>query len=319
MRKEEQAQLLLSKYLNGEASLEEAAQVEQWYQSYESQDVLPRGRKSEISADILLNIQHQIKRRGEAHPYRFFALYPFAKIAAAAVLCVLTIAIACWSVYKTDAVKERFFTLNTSSSERKTVVFKDGSKVSLGPLAQLVYPQKFAKHNRTITLMEGEAFFNIAHEENRPFIVKTSNDLFTKVLGTSFRIKSYKKQHYISIQVATGKVAVGNPYQLFGVLVKGQEISYDKVNQRAEIKETAVIQPVDLKFEGVSLEELMHKLEYVYNIRISLSSPALGKLKCTGIFSTKQRPEEILEIICSLHQLKFKITENHKTFNVYQK
>lgn len=318
MTKEEQAQSLLSKYLNGEASPEEAAQVEQWYHSYETQSPIAKGRKSEIAAAVLLNLQEEMQQKATGKTYALTSLSQLGKIAAA-VFVVMATGLGYWSFQKKTVVEERFFTLNTSATEKKIVVFSDGSKVIMAPLAQLVYPQKFNKQDRTIALTEGEAFFNIAHEENRTFIVKTSNQLYTKVLGTSFRIKSFKNQSRISIQVATGKVAVGNTHQVFGTLVKGQEISYDKVNQSAEIKQTAIPLPVELKFEGIALEDLIAKLEYAYNIHITLASPTLEKLKCTGIFNTKQSPEEILEIICSLHQLKFSVTENHKTFNVYRK
>ncbi|WP_316820980.1 FecR family protein [Pedobacter gandavensis] len=318
MTKEEQAQLLLNKYLNGEASPEEAAQVEQWYQTYDAREVLAKGRKSEIAAAILLNLQEEMKRPKGPKIYRFSGLVSLSRVAAA-VLLLMGIGAGYWSYQKLKPVKEQLITLNTRSSEKKIVVFNDGSKVIMAPLSKLVYPLKFKTRERTISLIEGEAFFDIAHDEKRPFMVKTSNDLYTKVLGTSFRIKSYRKQPHISIQVATGKVAVGNTNQVFGTLVKGQEISYDKVNQSAKIKETPVKLLLDLKFDGIELEELIHKLEYAYNIQISLASPGLAQLRCTGIFNTKQSPEEILEVICSLHQLKFSASENHKTFNVYRK
>ncbi|MBC8984215.1 FecR domain-containing protein [Pedobacter sp. N36a] len=317
MTKEEQAQLLLSKYLNGEASPQEREQVEHWYQSYEFQTPLPKGKKSEIAAAVLLNLQEEMARK-DAKSYRLFGTYRLAKIAAV-LFFVLAVGIGYWSVQKTEVVKERFVTLHTTASEKKIIVFSDGSQVIMAPLAQLVYPLKFKSKDRTISLTEGEAFFEVAHEENRPFLVKTSNDLYTKVLGTSFRIQSYKNRPHISIQVATGKVAVGNTHQVFGTLAKGQELSYDKVHQRAEIKDTPVKLLVDLKFENIAMEDLIPKLEYAYNIHISLGSPSLGKLKCTGVFNTRQSPEEILEIICALHQLKFSASENHKTFNVYRK
>lgn len=317
MTKEEQAQLLLSKYLNGEASLQEGEQVEQWYQSYEFQPPLAKGKKSEIAAAILLNLQEEMARK-DTKSYGLFGTYRLAKIAAV-LFFVLAAGAGYWSVHQTAVVKERFITLRTTGSEKKIIVFSDGSKVIMAPLAQLVYPLKFNSKDRTISLTEGEAFFEVAHEENRPFLVKTSNDLYTRVLGTSFRIKSYKNRSNISIQVATGKVAVGNTHQVFGTLVKGQELSYDKVHQRAEIKDTPVKLLVDLKFENIAMEDLISKLEYAYNIHISLGNPALGKLKCTGVFNTRQSPEEILEIICALHQLKFSASENHKTFNVYRK
>lgn len=317
MTKEEQAQLLLSKYLTGAASPEEKAQVEYWYHSYELKGTLAQGKKKTIAATVLSNLHQKMEQQAAVKKQRFLSSYSFAKIAAT-ILLISSAGFSYWWLEPTTA-KDRFVTLNTSATEQKTVVFKDGSTVVMAPLAELVYPLKFKNKDRTIALTEGEAFFTIAHEADRPFIVKTSNQLYTKVLGTSFRIKSYKKQQHISVQVATGMVAVGNSHQLFGTLIKGQEIAYDKINQRAEIKTSPLKIPVDLRFERSTLKAVIAKLEYTYQIRIALSSPDLGELKCTGSFNTKQTPEEILEIICALHQLKFKASDHHKTFNVYRK
>lgn len=317
MTKEEQAQSLLNKYLKGEASLQEKAQVEHWYESYAQQEALEKGKKSTISREVWLNLQQAMGQNSVRRVHWHLNVYQLSKIAAV-LLLISTAGISYW-LLKPSIARDRFFTVKTSATEQKTVVFKDGSTVVMAPLAQLVYPQKFNAKDRTIALREGEAFFSIAHEVNRPFMVKTSNQLYTKVLGTSFRIKSYKNQSHISVQVATGMVAVGNDHQVFGTLIKGQEIAYDKINQRAEIRQVPSEIPVDLKFEQATLNAVLTKLEYVYHIRIILENPAFAGLKCTGYFNTKQTPEEILEIICMLHQLKFRTTDNHKTFNVYRK
>jgi ferric-dicitrate binding protein FerR (iron transport regulator) len=119
--------------------------------------------------------------------------------------------------------------------------------------------------------------------------------------------------------VATGKVAVGNTKQVFGTLVKGQQITYDKKQERALIDYTPAQVYVNLVFEKESLQQVCSKLEYAYGIKINLKDQALGRLKCTATFNTRQAPEEIMDLLCSLHRMKFNQSDDHKTFNVYKK
>lgn len=318
MTKEEQARELLRKYIDKEASPAEIAQVERWYAS--SQDAFPpleKERKQAIAENVLWKLRREMEKE-ELKTIRFSA-WPAIRKVAATMLLISAAGFSGWLLSKKQVGNEQLLSLTTKAGEKKKIVFAEGSEIVLGPSSHLLYPVKFKSKDRTVSLTEGEAFFNVAHEEERPFMVKTREDLYTKVLGTSFMIKSYYKSRHISVAVVTGKVAVGNSHQVFGTLIKGQQIAYDKIDQRAEISYTPVKTFVNLRFENTSLQEVAHQLEYAYSIRIFLNSPSIKKLKCNATFNTKQKPEEILDIICSLHHLRFKPSEDHKTFNVYRK
>lgn len=319
MTKEEKAQLLLKKYLNQEATPAEISQVESWYASYEQTPAsLNDLKKTAIGEQVFANLKLEMDRPAEAaQVIRFRKVFQIAKIAAAIVV-VTGAGLALWiSKNRQHPVPEQFLSISTAKDEKKKIILADGSEVVLSPSARLLYPAKFKANNRTIELAEGEAFFKIAHDERRPFTVKTSGGIYTKVLGTSFKIISYQASKNIQVSVATGKVAVGNSRQVFGTLVKGQQIVYDKKEQRAAISYTPAPVYVNLVFEKASLQEVISKLEYSYDIKINLS-PALEKLKCSATFNTKQSPEEILDLLCSLHHLKFKKSDD-QTFNVYKK
>jgi ferric-dicitrate binding protein FerR (iron transport regulator) len=250
-------------------------------------------------------------------PQRVLKLQSFFRIAAA-VLIVVSLGLTIWKLNAPVGRTESQVTVVTGSAERKRFTLPDGSVVLLGPAAKLCYPKIFASNNRQIALKEGEAFFDIAHQEKRPFTVHTTSGIDIKVLGTSFKVTSYQASKHIEVAVVTGKVAVSNKRGNLGTLIKDEFLTYDKSAGRAAIRKTKPLAFVELAFEGATLEQVISKLQYVYSIKILLSDSTLGKLKSTAVFSSGQSPEEILDIICSLHHLKFNGSKNHKTFNIYR-
>ncbi len=93
-----------------------------------------------------------------------------------------------------------------SNKEKKEIVLADGSKVWLNKGATLTYPSEFSNETRNVTL-EGEAFFEITKNKEKPFIVEMKNTT-VEVLGTSFNINSQNSN--TEVTVATGKVKVSN-------------------------------------------------------------------------------------------------------------
>lgn len=319
MTKEEQAKALLKKYAEGQANTTETEKVENWYASYEDNDhTIAGNRKAEIGNEIYLSLQRAMETRAAPNVHRMSPWLELIKVAAVLAL-ISGIAILVWSTNSINTKSETLVAISTSATQKKHVVLADGSRITLGPLAQLVYPLKFKSNSRWVKLAEGEAFFKIAHDEQRPFTVETSEGLYTKVLGTSFNIKSYEVSKKTSIVVLTGKVAIGNANQVFGTLIKGQQLTYDKQNLRAVIDYTPKPVYTNIAFEGERLLKVCSKLEYAYSINIKLSGAALNNLKCTATFNTKERPEEIIALLCSLHHLKMDISDDHKTFNLYKK
>jgi len=318
MTEEEQAKELLKKYTAKELNPDGIKKVDEWYASFEASDAsINAKRKAAIKEEMFAGLQQAMTIYPEKKVFQLSFLLKTTS-AAAAVLIILGIGVALWpSAVKTNPA-DRLFSVSTNPYEKKKITLSDGSQIWLNPSSRISYQRKFSAANRTIELTEGEAFFKITHEEKRPFLVKTSNHITTKVLGTSFRIKSYKARKSIDVQVATGKVAVGNSQQVFATLIRGQQISYDKENQRAEVTYTPAPIAVKLVFDNITLQEVLKELEYAYSVRIDLQNKSLNELKCEATFTTKQEVAEILDILCSLHHLKFKESDDHQTFKIYK-
>lgn len=312
---EEQAKELLQKYLDQQASPKEQKTVEEWYATLRLKDLaIPAERKAAIGAKMFAQLQ--VAMREQSKSGKVFKLRAFIRVAAA-VLLMGTTGIAIWKLNIKEA-SENQLTAITGSKQEKRITLSDGSVVLLGPSAKLCYPKAFTLKSRRIELEEGEAFFDIAHQEKRPFTVHTSAGVDIKVLGTSFKVKSYQANKQLEVAVITGKVAVSNQKGDLGTLVKDEFLTYNKNTSHTAIRKIKASAFIEFAFDGANLDQVIAKLQYVYSIKILFSDKSLGKLKTTASFSSKQSPEEILDIICSLHHLRFNPSKNHKTFNIYR-
>lgn len=94
----------------------------------------------------------------------------------------------------------------TAKGQKETFTLPDGSTVRLNSESRITYRRDFGHKNRN-TVLEGEAFFDIAHDASRPFTIQTGT-LTTTVVGTSFNINAYADRPQIRVAVRTGKVKV---------------------------------------------------------------------------------------------------------------
>ena len=94
-------------------------------------------------------------------------------------------------MYSAEQNPEQLIQFNRIEVPRGTdyqLVLSDGSKVWVNARSRLTYPVSFGDV-REVTL-EGEAYFEVARDEDRPFVVRTEN-LTVKVLGTEFNINEH--------------------------------------------------------------------------------------------------------------------------------
>ncbi len=311
---EEQAKQLLQKYLDGNADPAEARQVEKWYNLLQKEEPsLPVDRKAAIGEEMLLNLRAAMN--SETKTRKLFTRTMWWRVAALLAV-VISIGFGIWKLNSTPPI-QALVVMTTKAGEQKTILLSDGSEITLGPSARVVYPKKFTSNSRKISLIEGEAFFSVAHEENRPFTVQVKSGLDVKVLGTSFRVSAYANHPKVKITVATGRVAISKQQRLLGTLVKGQQLEYNKSNGSTAIHEAKHEEYVKISFDGETLAEVARKIGYIYGIKVVLADKTIEKLKCRASFTSKQRPEEILDILCSLHHIRFSAAKNHKTFKIY--
>lgn len=302
---------LLQKYLEGKAQAEEIGQIEDWYAKLDANQTLPEEQKMLIRDQMLAKLKKATQQKRATH----WLHQPLFQIAAAVVL-ILSIALFFWQQH-TEGAANVIQMVSTRANESKEILLSDGSKISLGPASQLWYPSKFSAKHRKVQLRAGEAFFSIAHEENRAFSVQLKSGYEVAVLGTSFRITSLEKEKQFKVAVATGKVAVKKGAVSLATLTRGQELEVHKRSGKSALRTSKTPAIVNISFEGHTMRRVIRKLEYTYDIRIAVSDPKLLSLKSTGDFNTGQEPAEILDILCRLHHLGFSSSPDHKYFKIY--
>lgn len=140
-----------------------------------------------------------------SHSRRWFALAFAASMAAVAILIVYPLFHR--SGHPSDSQPNRTWVRQSNGDgERKEIALEDGTRITLNAASDLSYPSAFDTNTRVVRLT-GEAFFDVAHDTGRPFIVETST-LRIKVLGTQFNVKAFEDGTVAQVTLVTGKVEV---------------------------------------------------------------------------------------------------------------
>ncbi|MGC4233059.1 MAG: FecR domain-containing protein [Niabella sp.] len=204
----------------------------------------------------------------------------------------------------------------TTKGSKSTVKLPDGTVVMLNANSRLQYDESFNKMNRREVILEGEAYFDVAHNEERPFIIHTKSADVT-VLGTVFNVKTLQNG-YFETALIKGKVAIHLKNQAEGnfVLNPGQKLIVGDKNESdktaGENKISAVridtITLMDslvvetswtqnqLVFADKPLVEIAEELEQVFGVKIIFRSDRAKQVRYNGAFSDADL-DEIMKIL----------------------
>lgn len=185
----------------------------------------------------------------------------------------------------------------------------DGTVVYLNAESRLRYPVNFGKGKREVEL-EGEAYFEVAPDKERPFRVKTS-DLDVRVLGTGFNVSVYRDGYRSEVTLAHGAVIVEEG---------GKEVALKPDEQIVVDRQSGkvFVQTVDaskicswrsgiLYFKGMPLEELAVKLSRWYDVQFFFTSEKLKQLKFTGAFKKYNSIDYVLSLIEATTDIRVQI------------
>jgi len=197
------------------------------------------------------------------------------------------------------------------SSQPIPVALPDGSSVLLYPSSTLRYSGEF-QTERNVKL-EGKAFFEVARNEKKPFIVK-SGQMLTRVLGTSFSIEAFEDSNRFLVTVKTGKVFVtavdakterNVSLQNTVELIPNQQAVFDRVHgsiAQSEIKSADAVQFVpavqtSYEFKNVGIVEILSVLSKAYGVPIVADEKILAGCALTTNLNNKTLFEK-MKIIC---------------------
>jgi ferric-dicitrate binding protein FerR (iron transport regulator) len=306
---------LLDSYLKGETTIKENEQIERWLEANgnvgSEWETLNRAAKDKWLAGVFGDIKHTIhanKANVIIMPKRKPILWR--SIAAAAViLLVSSILYLQWPVIQQRLHPPQLTALTAGANQKKQVTLADGSRVWVNAGSELKYPKTFNSKIREVYL-SGEAYFDIAHDAAKPFIIHTGN-VVTTVLGTAFNIKEDKEKHTVQVTVTRGKVSVANGGRLLGVLTPNQQISFNGVKGNVikgtvDAQQVIAWQQTELHFEDVSFADAAEQLQQRFNVKISFSNDKLKNCRFTGTSLNGEQLYKILNVICAFNNATYK-------------
>lgn len=210
----------------------------------------------------------------------------------------------------------RMQSLHVPAGQRLRFELQDGTSVWLNAHSTLTYPTHFSDKERKVAII-GEAFFDVAKDPDRPFIV-SSQGVNMEVLGTVFNVYSYPEAGYMQTSLLEGKLKVypknKEPDGIF--LYPNQQVTIDERETRVDtITNTAHFLWTEgiYSFHNEPLSSILRKLELYFDIKIIVKDPTINTWEYTGKFRQRDGIDEILRIINKIHKFKIERDEENNT------
>ena len=208
-------------------------------------------------------------------------------------------------------------TLIVPYGKRSQVTLADNSIIWLNSGSKLIYPVSFSNEKREVFL-EGEAFFDIAHNPNHPFYV-VSRDVEVKVLGTRFNVCAYSDD--VTTQTVLEKGSVELKFKASTILDRsritispGTMAEYDPISNEMNEKNVNTKLYTSWK-DGIiicqkePLESIVKKVARYYNIKITIANTGIVSETFSGYLDLKNSADEVLQVINET--LKIEIEEKN--------
>lgn len=318
-------------YLNGETTIEETLVINEWINLSDSNkkhiDELrllweQSGKLDPAPIDVDTNLAWQkllsridkkdkktIPIKVKENLNRFSIFY---KIAA-----VLISVIILSYYYISQNTQKSEILVSVSQTIQKTLA--DGSIISLNKNSKLFYPETFKGSKREVVL-EGEAFFTITSNKEKPFIIHVSN-VDVKVVGTSFNVKEIKDSGLVEVFVKTGKVmlyAINCNDSDILVLEAGTKGIFNSISKKGRkiisTDENDIFwKTKSLVFNKTSISDVVAQLNKNYNVTINIIDNKILNCHLTAQFN-EQSIDSILEVIATT--LNLKITKSGSRYEI---
>lgn len=317
----------IEKYFNEELSSTERVQ---FLHEVDSNETLKKQFVEYQNLYALLNLSPQIENRkiGKQKYDRFVHQKQnrilrklwLSRIGYAAAILILVVSsslLTLWYAQDDEVVfvANEMNTLYTPAGQRACLVLQDGTEVWLNAKSKLVYPAQFTEEERRVKV-EGEAFFNVAKDSVKPFIV-SAMDVDMKVLGTQFNVYCYPDVGYVETSLLEGSVRVFfSGKEKEGILLKPDQ-------QVTAANGKMVVKPIRLNehflwrdgvyaFENEPLIDILKKLELYYDVKIVVEDTTMFNETYTGKFRQRDSLDDIFKILQQIRSFKFcKDTENN--------
>lgn len=236
-------------------------------------------------------------------------LYSYSKAAAVLLLPLIIAAGILFSLNNKASIQDKLASsvIHAPLGARVSFSLPDGTTGWLNSGSTLSYTLPFA-NNRNVAL-EGEAWFDVTHDVQRPFEISTANST-VQVLGTSFYLSAYNDECYVEVVLQNGKVKFSDKSNTKEVtLLPAERLIF----RNGEVAVTSA-DPIKFKawtegklvFRGDDMAEVARRIERWYNIKVELADKDLEQFSFRATFEDDSL-EEVLQLLSMTSPIGYQI------------
>lgn len=222
-----------------------------------------------------------------------------------------------------DFSHEELIVLQSGSKSIQTIELSDGTIVKMGSNSKFTYPKQFKKNVRRVEV-DGQCFFQVKKDINKPFVVHTEN-MDVTVLGTQFEVFSYGLENTAEVTLLCGKVKVNTSSYSQNenhdvTLCPNQKVILNKEDGSIRIEDVDANKYLSwqksgiLSFENESLSVIIPRLEQWFGCKIIYPEKGADSFRIT----LKVRTETIDEVLYLISlSTKYKYAQHSNTYELY--
>lgn len=201
--------------------------------------------------------------------------------------------------------------IEVPKGQRISIWLSDSTRVWLNSQSKLVYPARFSAVHREVTL-EGEAFFEVKHNDRVPFTVHSSL-LSVKVLGTRFNMRTYPDEKQV-VTLTEGNVEIHTGDRTKSFVLHPQEQASYSVQTGLTVTRNVPTDLVQAWIKGETafidkkLDEIVPALERRYNVRFQLTDSVLATESFTCHFKETATIKQILDLLKATNKVNYSFT-----------
>ncbi len=198
----------------------------------------------------------------------------------------------------------QYTTIRVDKGERRRITLPDGTRIMMDAGSEITFAESFLSER--VLSLQGEAYFEVAPDANKPFSVK-ANHALVQVLGTKFNVRAWDEANRVEVAVTEGKVAVKNRDMDIssGVLLEQGDFSLvkkdDEPTQPEQVNVEAHLGWMHnvIDFKDVRIREVFAQLERWYDFEITIDDTSYLSMRMT-IHINPSNIDEVLELISAL-------------------
>ena len=309
----------ITRYFSREVNKEETRSIENWAKKYDKEELLNKMKKDIKRIDSTKHMFNEktdnawnelFSKINEEEQAQGFSInrkinFNFAFKIAAGIIILLGFV---WGI--TQIIKPAEQIALTKFNQSK-VVLADGSVIHLNANSELKYPKLFSKKIRKVKLI-GEAFFEVAGNNGKAFIIETGNAEI-KVLGTSFNVLAPKNNEFVEVLVESGSVSFSSRQNENNIVLKKGDFARLDENkiQKLILEDYNYLswKTKILDFRNKKLEDVIFILNRTYLANIKFDSDLIKELRLTSKYDNIDL-DTIIKSICLTFDLKSEKTND---------